>query len=988
MRRFPKPAIPMKRSAAIALSSLAIAVKLALVPVAAQSPATGAVVQAQPRGAAAVWIYAWRAGQPAPGIEARIGARLLGVTTSQGVVGGAATVGPQTVEILDGERRIEIPLDLAADEQVQIAVQFVPGRAPVYTVRSSRTGTRTVDLNQAEPAAEPRPDAVLEAVEVVGEAMRLDDQAAFLDLERMSVSVDDTISIEQIARAGDTDAAVALRRVTGLTLVNDRFIYVRGLGERYSSVLLNGASIPSPDPTRRVVPLDLFPTDVLEGVVVQKTYTADMPGEFGGGTIKLRTRSVPLAPFFRVSATVGGNQGTTFEDGLRYAGGTRDWTGRDDGTRAPDPTLDAVRRAGGIFAPRGFANPDGFTPAEIEAVGERVAANGRYDTFLQSIGPDLGAAISAGQRFEINDEVRLGLMGAVRYSQGWETREEQRRTFQAAQAGLALFADLDQFSTTREIDVSAFTVLGLELGADHRFSLTSMLVRQTEDETRETTGLNDAQLNQDYRLEWVENSLLTHQLAGSHLLPWFGEMADLQWQYTDAFARRFAPNLREYGFSLDGRGGRSFRSNEQSWANLDDDLRAFDASFEAPFGFADGAVFGTVKLNAGRSERERDAYLRRYRFNANLVSPAVLALPRFGDMLVPGNIGPAGFVLEENTQSTDNYVADQRIDYVALSTDITFNDRYRINLGLRREANDQGVSTFDILRVRPPIEGRIDEVDLLPAFGATWMINDEQQLRLAWSRTLSRPDFRELSAAPFLDPILDILTFGNPELVTASITNMDLRWERYFSSDESFSVALFRKQFDNPIEKQLFTGAGLPILTYANADSATNQGIEFDLFHRLGFANDWFGDAVDLSDWFVAANYAWIESEIRLDPARSGLNTNLIRPLEGQSPYVVNLQVGYNDPDGVHDFAMAFNRSGERIVLVGIDGQPDVYEQPVNSLDFNWRWQFAADWSARMRVRNLLDPAVRFLQDDSATREFSRGREIAFSIEWSPAARD
>lgn len=987
----------MKRSTAVALSSLAIAVKLALIaPVAAQSPATGAVVQAQPRGAAAVWVYVWRAGQPAAGVEARLGARLLGVTTAQGVVGGAATVGPQTVEIRDGERRFEVALDLAADEQVQIAVQLIPGRAPVYTVRSSRTGTRTVDLNQPAPAAaDPaaataaaRPEARLDAVEVQGTEIRVDDQAAYVDLERMSVSVDDTLSIEQISRAGDTDAAVALRRVTGLTLVNDRFIYVRGLGERYSSVLLNGAAIPSPDPTRRVVPLDLFPTDVLEGVVVQKTYTADMPGEFGGGTIQLRTRAVPLQPFFRVSATVGGNQGTTFEDGLRYGGGSGDWSGRDDGTRAADPTLDALRRSGGFFAGRSFANPAGLSPAEIEAVGERVAANGRYNTFPQSIGPDLGASASAGQRFDINDEVRLGVMGAVRYSQSWDTREEERRVFQASRAGLALFSDLDLHSTTREIDVSAFTVLGLELGADHRFTLTSMLVRQTEDEARQTTGLNDAQFLQNYRLEWVENSLRTHQLAGSHRLPWFGEMADFEWQYTDAFARRFAPNLRDYGFSVDGRGGRSFRDNEQSWANLDDDARALDTGFKAPFALADGAIFGTIDLNAGRSERERDSYLRRYRFNANLVSPGVLALPSLGDMLVPGNIGPSGFILEEITQSTDNYVADQRIDYVALSGDITFNDRYRINLGVRRETNDQGVSTFDIQGIRPPVEARIDEVDLLPAVGATWMVNDEQQVRLAWSRTLSRPDFRELSSAPFLDPILDIITVGNPNLVTAKITNMDLRWEHYFSVDESLSVALFRKQFDNPIEKQLFPGSGSLILTYANAESATNQGVEVDLFHRLGFANDWFGDGVDLSDWFVAANYAWIDSEIRLDPARSGFNTSMSRPLEGQSPYVVNLQIGYNDPDGVHDLALSFNRSGERIVQVGVDTQPDVYEQPASSLDLNWRWQFADAWSARMRLRNLLDPAVRFQQADSITREFRRGREIAFSVEWSPAARD
>jgi TonB-dependent receptor len=285
------------------------------------------------------------------------------------------------------------------------------------------------------------------------------------------------------------------------------------------------------------------------------------------------------------------------------------------------------------------------------------------------------------------------------------------------------------------------------------------------------------------------------------------------------------------------------------------------------------------------------------------------------------------------------------------------------------------------------VEAGLDETDVLPSFGATWMIDDSQQLRFAWSRTVSRPDFRELTPAPFLDPILDILSFGNPELETAKITNLDLRWEYYFSSDESLSVALFRKEFDKPIEKQLLPGSGNLLLTLANADSATNQGVEVDYFQRLGWADGWFGD-VDMQNWFVAANYAWIDSEIRLDPSRSGINTNLERPLEGQSPYVVNLQLGYSSPEGTHETALSYNISGERIVQVGVDTQPDVYEQPAGQLDFNWRWQFASEWSSRVRLRNLLDSEVEFDQGGINIREFKRGREIAITLEWSPKRAD
>ncbi len=990
----------MKRSTALALSSIAVAVKLALAPVQAQSPATGAVVQAQPRGAAQVWVYAYRAGQPAAGVEVKLGARVLGVTSAQGVVGGAVTTGAQTLEVRDGQRVVPIELDLAEGEQVQIALQFVPGRAPAYTLKSSVSGTRTVDLAAeearaaaaAQAAAEAERGATtLDAVEVGAEAFRTDAQAAYVDLKRMSVSVDDTLSIEQISRAGDSDAAVALRRVTGLTLVNSRFVYVRGLGERYSSVLLNGAQIPSPDPTRRVIPLDLFPTEVLEGVVVQKSYTADMPGEFGGGTIQLRTRTVPLEPFFKATASIGGTQGTTFSEGLREQGGKRDWTGRDRSTRNPDPTLDGVRRAGGFFAPQTLANPNGFTATQIEQVGERVADSSNYEPRRADIAPDVGLGLAAGQRFELSDDVRLGLLGSFRWSQGWDTREETRRFLQASSQGLLVRDETALTGTTREVDVSGFSVLGLELGADHRLALTSMLLRQTENEVREQIGVVDAQPLQRNLLEWVENSLLSHQLAGTHRLPWFEEMADFEWQYTDATARRYAPNTREYLYVFDDDGNRSLSTfsdiNQQSWANLDDDSRSLDLRFKAPFAFNDGATFGTVSLSAGRTLRDRDSYIRRYQFGLRFTDPNlrrfVLSLPNFEQMLQPQYIGPNGFVLQEITAATDNYVADQRLDYVGLGVDVTFDDRFRLNAGARRERNMQSVSTFSVLQAGQQIDSRLDEATWLPSFGATWMINDEQQLRFGWSRTLSRPDFRELSPAPFLDPILDILTFGNPDLQTARITNLDLRWEYYFSADESLSVALFRKTFDKPIEKLLLPATGSLLQTLANAESATNQGLEIDYFQRMGWADGWFG-GVDMSNWFIAANYSWIDSEIRLDPARAGVSTSLNRPLEGQSPYVANLQLGYSSPEGTHETALSFNISGKRIVQVGIDTQPDVYEQPAPSLDFNWKWQFAPEWSTRLRLRNLLDPSVEFRQGDINIREFKRGREINLSLEWSP----
>jgi TonB-dependent receptor len=378
--------------------------------------------------------------------------------------------------------------------------------------------------------------------------------------------------------------------------------------------------------------------------------------------------------------------------------------------------------------------------------------------------------------------------------------------------------------------------------------------------------------------------------------------------------------------------------------------------------------------------RERESEIRRFEFGgvgplAN--DPGVIGGATPDQVFTPGNIGSNGFQLREITRGTDNYDAEQDLDALFVAADLNWKSAYRFTLGLRHEANDQQVSTFALgSTTTAPTVARIATNDLLPSAAFTWLYSDAAQWRLSYSETLSRPDFRELSPAPYTDPLLDLETIGNPDLKPTAIKHLDLRWEYYFSYSESFSAALFLKDFSDPIEKIQVPGTG-SLLSLANADSASNRGIELDWFRGLEFLGERW------TNFYTAANYAWIDSEIDLGGVND-IQTNDARPMQGQSPYVANLQFGYRKPDNSLEATLLYNVFGKRISQVGVFGAPDIYEQDFHSLDVNLRKQFDPEWTLKLRLRNLLDPRVEFSQGDEITRAFRRGRELGLTLEWRP----
>lgn len=893
------------------------------------------------------------------------------------------------------------PLDLRTDADGRFEARLPPGTYAIsviaadyaaqtlegLAIAAEQATTRDVELT---PAGLELPEFVVLEPYVQGSL------ASFVEEKRESFAVAEVLGIEQISRAGDSDVAGALRRVTGLTLVDGKYVYVRGLGERYSSVLLNGAPVPSPDPSRRVVPLDLFPVEILSGVVIQKSFSAEMPGEFGGGTIQLRTKGIPEDFFLKVQVGQGWGEGTTFEDGLRYRAGTQDWTGFDQTRGLPDSIIEANARFGRLLVQTPFS--EGLTPDEIQAIGRDLAGQG-FDVAPQKIGTNGSFTLGVGDAFELGEDWRLGYVHSTRYSQGWDTTDDDLRrkyAFVAEGEPLTPVTDFLRSKTERSIDLSGFLALGVEYGDDHRLISTTTLVRQTIDTAQVDEGLDITEsISRFFFLEWEENALLSQQFNGEHRFPGLMNLG-LDWNWTRARATRASPNTREYRYvQLENDGPFSFSTtsdaNAITFSELTDESTSYGLNLNLPIVIADAHTL-TVLGGATKLDRDRDAEVRRYNFTGSAPAGAPPGFREQGldDILAPGNIAPDRFFVREVSRNSDAYVALQELEAAYLTLDWMWADVLRLTLGARDESNLQEVRTFSLVNPsQVDSEASIQSSDLLPSASATWFIDEDSQLRLIYAETVSRPDFRELSTSPFIDPLIDTTSIGNPDLVPAAIKNLDVRYEYYFSPTETFSVAVFAKDFTNPIERIQSPATG-DVVTYENVPAATLYGIEFDLYKSLDFVDGWewldrgWLGRVPWSEIFVGANYARIESDVELTRETAGISTNLERPLQGQSPYVANLQVGWQPEDGESEATLLYTVAGRRISEVGVFGIPDVFEEPAGQLDVVFARDLWTDWKLKVRLRNLLDPTIEFTVGEQLRRQYKRGREVAITLEWSP----
>ena len=820
------------------------------------------------------------------------------------------------------------------------------------------------------PASTSLADVVITAPYIEGSV------ASLMDERRASTAVADVLGAEQMSRSGDGDAAAALSRVTGITVVGGKYVYVRGLGDRYSSALLNGSFMPSPEPERRVVPLDLFPSSILESVVVQKSFSPDMPGEFGGGVVQLRTRRPPTGPVASIGLSGAYRHRTTFRQGLDYQGGPTDWLGFDGGYRdLPDSIVDASADKAIAEADRFFPER-GYSPEELERFGEDLP--NRWNTQQRSLPPDVGASLTLGHGHQAGD-LLFGGLAALTFGNEWKRLQFDRSYYiVGANDELELQNQYAFDQATNEVTLGGFLTGGVEL-RDQSVRYTGMINRSTDDAARVYEGLN-RDVGDDIRitrLRFVERQLGWHQVLGQHGV---FDAAQVDWRIVTARATRDEPDRRETRYDYEaGLGTWLLSDRPEGNGVFTSDL--LDTSLELG---GDLTVFlpplwperevdrGFVKVGAVRVTRDRVVDTRRYKFfhKGELSRDETILQQDPESIFVPANIGSDGFQFEEFTRQTDNYTASQDLLAAYAMAEVPLTPWARIMGGARVEASDQQVSTFELFNPDAvPVPASLVTTDVLPAASLTLSPLDDAQIRFSYGKTVSRPDFRELSPATFNDVTGGRLTFGNENLTRATIDHLDLRFDYFLGPGEVLSLSLFRKRFTDPIETIVVVSAQQSV-TWANATAATNDGVELEYRKELPY------------NLYSAGNLAFVASRIDLGDA-GGIQTNDERALQGQSPYVVNLQLGWDHPDRGDRATLLYNVAGKRIVEVGAQGAPDTYELPVSRLDAVFRKDLGRGLALTLKGSNLLDATARTVQGDEEVDAIREGWKVGLGIGWS-----
>lgn len=834
--------------------------------------------------------------------------------------------------------------------------------------------TTQVDISLAPQAV------AVEGIEVTATAER-GNTAALMNQRQIAPAALDAIGREEMSRTPDGDAAEALKRVPGLTVIDGKYAYIRGLGERYSSTSLNGAPLASPVPDKRVIPLDMFPTDLLESVVTSKSYTPDQPGDHAGGHVELRTRSYPFEREFKVNISSGYNSATTLQDGLRYEGGRLDFLGFDDGSRAlPNPVpVDRQVRFG-----------SSFTRADLATVGQ--AFQGDWGPSVKTARPPLSASVSLGDEAQIFGR-RFGYVASVNWSDSPSTRSDyvERQFVGSGTDSFAAEFDYDGRMSTRNVTLGSLLNGSLELAPGHELRTNLIYSHLGEDQAREFQGFNlDSNTDQlNTRIQFIEQSMFSGQLEGTHLLEWAGESL-LDWRAGYTAANRAEPNTREVLYRLAPDGRFLFDTFIQSGSVFHQHLEDTGASgaidLETPFTVS--GLPASFKVGGSLQLKDRDVYTRRFRFlpvPGGFINSDIRALSP-NQLLDPGHIGTDGFEIAESTFRADNYdgVDDRAAAYAML--DMSFGPRLRMSAGARFERTEQSVVPFDLAQTsRAPLEGAdFWSDDILPALNLTLELSPEMNLRGGVSRTLARAELRELAPFGFADYAGGANVVGNPNLQLTTIDNLDARWEWFFRPGGIISVSAFYKQFTNPIEVAILPSTEL-LKTWVNAPEANNIGLEFE------FRSDLEILAESLENVSLSTNLTLVDSEVkpgdRVLVYLPGVGSTELRlreesrVLQGQSDFVLNGGLTWETEWGATASAL-FNRFGRRIDAVGGLGLPAEFEGARSQLDLVVAQPIGDRTALKLSATRLLGHVVTFKQFGEVLREYDLGRNVSLSFSW------
>ena len=778
-------------------------------------------------------------------------------------------------------------------------------------------------------------DESQELAEVVVSSKRIDrTENALLALQKKSYTIQDGISSQEMSRYGGSSAAESVKRVSGAALVGGKYINVRGLGDRYANAQLNGLQLPSTDPYRNSTPLDLIPSNLLENVIVSKAFSPDQPGNFTGGSVNLKTKSFPENFTLSFSSSFAYNTVSSLNDEfLTYQGGSTDWLGFDDGTRAiPDVLTNEENRAQLVPSARIIARRDDELATLVDEASRSLNPQKAPSTFRTPV--DHSVSFSIGNQFKIGGNP-LGVLFGVNYKRNY--RGYQNGTFQNWElpgAGADALNNNFQLATdtgTESPQIGGLLNLAYKFGGSNKISLN---VFYNHDANKTATfrqgpysGIISGNFDfQTRSLTFVERELRNIQLNGEHVLSDLGNLK-IEWAGNLVELSQDEPDLRFFANTVDSDPDEDEDPNFfitpsefdlpfHYWRHLTDQQVGARVDFTLPFAKAKSSA-NKIKFGAAYNRKERTFEEDRFQFQTatNNFEPFNGDATAF---FAPSNVGILGqdnrdrnivglFVTDEEVVA-NNYFGEEEVfaAYGMVSYDL---NRFRIVTGLRVETTDFTVTSAD----EQKDQGRIDEVDFLPSLNLIYRVNDKMNIRTSFNQTLARPNMREVAPFSAFDFIGGPIFTGNTELNRTLAQNFDLRWEFFPNTGEVFAISGYYKNFTDPIIIRFIPESQNPEVKPENVDNARVFGVEFEFRKNLGFITN------ALREFKFSTNLSIIHSEVAIPEDELAIIQPLnpefgdTRTFQGQSPFLLNTALTYSNLDNGIDAQLSFNLFGQRL---------------------------------------------------------------------------
>lgn len=801
--------------------------------------------------------------------------------------------------------------------------------------------------------------------------------------QRDASGVLDAIGSEQFSRFGDSNAASALKRVAGVTVSGGKYAVVRGLNERYTSVLFNGAMLPSPDPTRRVVPLDIFPSAVISSINVAKTGTANHPADSAGATIDLISKEAP----------------TEFEGSFKISGGFVDGTTFEDVTVQKTSGLEVLGFGSSDRELSNQAKGYKYQQQATSLTGSDAANTlnlSQWETEDITITPDIGLELSVGDligSYSIGD---LSYKATARYSNKWELKEIDRATYIPLSSSDGTFQESEEYVETRatnEIDLSGAFVLSLT-GLDYSVNSNTMLLRNTQQDSVQNLGILDEQ--RQFTLEksytWQEREFLMQQFTGDKLFPEFMD-TKLTWGVTYSNAQLNVPDSRSYTMYVPGSDNDQAvndvfdplvndRSDELEYLQTVDPERTFveleDEALDLQLG-ASMLLFSAddfdLKLSAGVSSmnRERTVEADKFLYKLSGLTSDQNMDQDISNVLTPSLFDDTSTSLSVQPDYSASYTGEWDYTSYYVMPEINVFDYFKLEAGVRMEDSTMTVTTLAEPDTGESTEIEVSDNNIYPSANLTITSIEDVQLRLSYYESVNRPDFREISPAQFTDSVTGDSYKGNPELTEAEIVNLDARIEYYFSDNESVSFGVFSKEISNAIERNSDVVGGSSnriVYGFSNSGDATAEGVEMSASKDFDFEN--FGLR-------LTANASVFDTEIE-EVNDSGFLVRK-RALQGQPDLLANIQIALDDYQTGREFTLVFNHTGESLFAVpGNDNLADEMLLARNVLDLRFKQTINDQMSISASIENVLNEDIEQQQGGKVTKRYSPGSELNVSF--------